>query len=148
MATKHNAIIADKSALVSLINPTEANHKRAVAEASRLQQERTTVVIGSDIFSETINLLGKKFGKSVAAEAAHALLKIDSQFVYVEITRELMQKAVAYFTNEKQSVSLTDCIVMALADSFATREIFGFDKQFEDAGYTRLQPDDPKREAA
>jgi len=29
---------------------------------------------------------------------------------------------------------------MALADEYGTRDIFGFDKQFEEAGYRRLEP--------
>jgi hypothetical protein len=29
---------------------------------------------------------------------------------------------------------------MALADEYFTSDIFGFDKQFEDAGYHRLTP--------
>jgi predicted nucleic acid-binding protein len=34
----------------------------------------------------------------------------------------------------------TDCIVMTVADDYGTKDIFGFDKQFEDSGYTRLEP--------
>jgi predicted nucleic acid-binding protein len=29
---------------------------------------------------------------------------------------------------------------MAVADDYGTKDIFGFDKQFEEAGYTRLEP--------
>ena len=29
---------------------------------------------------------------------------------------------------------------MTVADDYGTKEIFGFDKQFEDAGYRRLEP--------
>jgi hypothetical protein len=29
---------------------------------------------------------------------------------------------------------------MTVADDYDTKEIFGFDKQFEEAGYTRLEP--------
>jgi hypothetical protein len=29
---------------------------------------------------------------------------------------------------------------MVTADEYATHEIFGFDKQFEDTGYKRLEP--------
>jgi predicted nucleic acid-binding protein len=49
---------------------------------------------------------------------------------------------------ETTSHSLTDCIVMALADHYSTKDIFGFDKQFEDAGYHRPEPSTEWREAA
>jgi predicted nucleic acid-binding protein len=37
---------------------------------------------------------------------------------------------------------------MALADHYNTKDIFGFDKQFEDAGYSRLEPSTEWKEAA
>ena len=46
----------------------------------------------------------------------------------------------AKFKDQPSGVSLTDCIVMAVADDYGTKDIFGFDKQFEDAGYKRLEP--------
>ncbi len=33
-----------------------------------------------------------------------------------------------------------DCIVMTVADHYDTKDIFGFDRQFKDAGYRRLEP--------
>jgi hypothetical protein len=44
--------------------------------------------------------------------------------------------------NIPEAVSFTDCIVMAVADDYGTPDIFGFDKQFQDAGYRRLEPAD------
>ena len=48
--------------------------------------------------------------------------------------------ALEKFADLPHAVSLTDCLVMATADAYGTKEIFGFDKQFADAGYTRLTP--------
>jgi predicted nucleic acid-binding protein len=44
------------------------------------------------------------------------------------------------FETLPNAVSFTDCIVMAVADDYGTPDIFGFDKQFQDAGYHRLEP--------
>src|SRR5438270_836991 len=38
--------------------------------------------------------------------------------------------------------------VKAPADEYATLDTFGFDKQFEDAGYTRLKPSTDWKQAA
>jgi predicted nucleic acid-binding protein len=51
-------------------------------------------------------------------------------------TREAKEK----FAELPQSVGFTDCLVMATADEYETSDIFGFDKQFADAGYTRIAP--------
>ena len=50
------------------------------------------------------------------------------------------------FEAVSKAVSFTDCLVMAVADEYGTKDIFGFDKQFADAGYNRLAPasDSPK----
>jgi predicted nucleic acid-binding protein len=52
----------------------------------------------------------------------------------------LLTDALERFKTQPQGVSFTDCVVMAYADAFQTKDIFGFDKQFADAGYTRLSP--------
>jgi hypothetical protein len=64
----------------------------------------------------------------------------DSQFLVIPTELPQLHAALALFTQLKASVSFTDTIVMAVADEYHTKDIFGFDKQFEDAGYKRLTP--------
>jgi predicted nucleic acid-binding protein len=49
-------------------------------------------------------------------------------------------RALEKFKAQQPAVSLTDCLVMTIADDYGTKDIFGFDKQFEEAGYHRLEP--------
>jgi len=49
-------------------------------------------------------------------------------------------QALKMFEVVPPAVSFTDCIVMATANEYETPNIFGFDKQFEDAGFRRLEP--------
>jgi predicted nucleic acid-binding protein len=44
-------------------------------------------------------------------------------------------------------VSFTDCMVMVVADHYGTKDIFGFDMQFVDAGYNRLVGRENSRKA-
>jgi predicted nucleic-acid-binding protein len=67
------------------------------------------------------------------------LLRPGSQFILIE-TRPYLVAALEKFEDQSPAVSLTDCIVMTVADNYGTKDIFGFDKQFEDSGYTRLEP--------
>ncbi len=52
------------------------------------------------------------------------------------------------FEAQPRAVSLTDCIVMAIADEFGTKAIFGFDADHERNGYEILSrektPDPPR----
>jgi predicted nucleic acid-binding protein len=68
-----------------------------------------------------------------------SLLHPDSQFVIIEAISYL-ETALEKFRSESPAVSFTDCIVMAVADYYGVKEIFGSDKQFEEAGYARLKP--------
>lgn len=140
-------IIADSSALVSLATTTDHNHKVATEAALRLREANRPIIVPSDILVETINILGKRSGHATAVKTADSLLSPESQFVIIETTSYL-EIALEKFKRESQAVSLTDCIVMAVADYYSTKEIFGFDKQFENAGYVRLKPSTDWKEAA
>jgi hypothetical protein len=145
--TTEQPIIADSSALVSLATDTDHNHKPATEATFRLRQADRPIILPSDVLVETVNILGKRSGHETAIKAADRLLRPGSQFILVETTSHL-EAALEKFKKESPAVSLTDCIVMAVADYYGTKEIFGFDKQFENAGYHRLKPSVDWKEAA
>jgi predicted nucleic acid-binding protein len=77
METKHKlTIVADSSALVSLIVITDSNHDRATQFIEHLASV-DSVVIPSEIFAEALNLLGKKFGHDQALQAAYSFLEAE-----------------------------------------------------------------------
>jgi predicted nucleic acid-binding protein len=145
--TTEQPIIADTSALVSLATETDHNHVPATKAAAGYREAQRPIILPSDVLVETVNILGKRSSHETALKAADALLQPGSQFVLVETTSRI-EAALEKFKDQSQAVSLTDCIVMALADHYNTKDIFGFDKQFEDAGYSRLEPSTEWKEAA
>jgi predicted nucleic acid-binding protein len=140
METKSKRTIADSSALVSLIVTTDSNHERALEEARRLSSTQGLIILPSSVLLETVDILGKKVSHEVAAGALRWFRDHDSQFVIVQTTMEQINEALVIFEKQKESVSFADCVVMAVADQYDTKDVFGFDKQFEDAGYRRLTP--------
>jgi predicted nucleic acid-binding protein len=89
-----------------------------------------------DVFVEFLNILGRKAGHTAALAA---VAELTPPFLVLREQSSVTQ-ALKKFEAVPQAVSFTDCLVMAVADEYATLDIFGFDKQFEDAGYRRLQP--------
>lgn len=140
-------IIADTSALVSLAIDTDHNHRPATEAAAQLRNASRPLLLPSDVFVETINILGKRSGHETALKAADSLLRSGSQFILIGTT-SYIEPALEKFKGQSPGVSFTDCIVMAVADEYGTREIFGFDKQFVDAGYRRIAPSTEWKEAA
>ena len=132
-------LVADTSALVSLATKTDHNHGPAVAAAANLRKMQRSIILPTDVLSETLNVLGKRSGRQTALQAAANLLHERGQFVLLETTAHI-PAALDKFTRLPPAVSFTDCLVMAVADHYRTRDIFGFDKQFADAGYRRLTP--------
>jgi predicted nucleic acid-binding protein len=137
--TVDNPIIADTSGLVSLAIETDHNHKPAMKAASELREVSQPVILPFDVLVETINVLGKQINHEIALGTAGELLRPGGQFILIE-TRPYLVAALQKFKDQSGAVSLTDCIVMSVADDYGTKDIFGFDMQFKDAGYNRLTP--------
>ena len=132
-------IIADTSALVSLATHTDHNHIPAKEAVARLRDVSRPIILPADIFVETVNVLGKRSGHETALKAAAELLRPGSQFILIE-TMPYLHRALERFKDQAPGVSLTDCMVMVVADEYGTKDIFGFDMQFVEAGYRRLEP--------
>jgi predicted nucleic acid-binding protein len=134
--SSQGVIIADTSGLVSLFSPDDQNHQVAVEAAKKLRNEPKDILIPSAVFVEFLNVLGRKASHSVALDAASELTP---PFLILSEPQDNTH-ALKKFAKLPESVSFTDCLVMAAADEYYTPDIFGFDKQFEDAGYHRLTP--------
>jgi predicted nucleic acid-binding protein len=118
--TINQPIIADSSALVSLAVETDHNHKPAITASEVLRETSRPLILPVDAFVETINILGKKSGHDTALKAAGDLLRPDSQFLLVE-TKPYLARALEKFKDQAEGVSLTDCIVMVIADHYGTK---------------------------
>ena len=132
-----SSIVADSSALVSLALSTDSNHKQAVLLARQIEKNNKTLILPGEIFAEIINILGKKVSKEIAVFTANKILKSDL-FQIIESSNAQRLSALEKFQKQPRSVSFTDCVVMASADHFDTKDIFGFDEIFKKNGYVRL----------
>lgn len=130
--------IADSSWLISLFIATDSNYKSALRIRNEFEEHSGTLHIPSEVFSETINILGKKFGHTSSSIVANKILALDD-FIITESNHEIRMNAVAKFKKQPASVSFTDCLVMAFADHLETKEIFGFDRSFSQNGYQLLK---------
>ncbi len=129
-----SSIIADSSGLISLTIPTDSNYIRAIELSTCIERDNKVVYIPTEVFSETINTMDKKFGHSLSCEYAQKVLTADTYQV-IDSSEEIRTKALEIFKNQSHSVSFTDCIVMAVADFYETKLIFGFDEIFKRNGY-------------
>jgi predicted nucleic acid-binding protein len=113
---------------------SDTNHQRALAAATKLATKQSLIIIPGEIFAETVNLLGKKFGHANAVRMAQKLLG-SPDFLVIDTEEGTRLDALQLFQDTPSGVSFTDCLVMATADKYETREIFGFDSIFSKKGY-------------
>jgi predicted nucleic acid-binding protein len=127
-------IIADSSALVSLLHPDDANHEKANALVESLERTTGKVLIPTEVFTETINVIGRNLGHKLAILAAGELMASET-FYTDSSNHNILASSLNLFAKQPESVSLTDCLVMATADFYGTDTIFGFDDTFSRNGY-------------
>lgn len=130
-------VIIDTSAFISLGTITDSNYKRAQNVSIHIKEQNRTIIVPGDIFTETMNVVGRKVGHKAAIMQANDIF-LDQSLTIVEMTSQVRQNALDKFRTQPESVSLTDCLVMALADFYDTKEIFGFDRAFRKNGYIRI----------
>jgi predicted nucleic acid-binding protein len=139
-------VVADTSGLMSLLIDTDANHHKALALSASFDENPGAVIIPSHVFSELMNVVGKKLGHQVAVSIGHRILS-DPTYLILESDEELTE-AIERFAQQASSVSFTDCLVMALADRLETKLIFGFDEVFRKNGYQLPTATENQQEAA
>ena len=126
-------VVADTSGLMSLLIDTDANHQKALAQSTLFDESPGAVIIPSHVFTELMNVLGKKLGHKIAVSTGKQIIA-NPNYLIIESDEELAE-ALERFAKQPASVSFTDCIVMALADRLGTLLIFGFDEVFAKNGY-------------
>jgi predicted nucleic acid-binding protein len=138
MVKSDHYLIADTSGLISLASPTDRNHQAATAAANDLRGQQQAILIPYDVFAETMNVAGRRLGHSNAVALA-SYLRTTSLFAIFDVNDPTRQLALDRFDKLPESISYTDCMVMAVADEYHTRRIFGFDEDFSQRGYSILR---------
>lgn len=131
-----NAVVIDSSALISLASIDDSNHKKALDVVKGLEEKQKAIVLPGEVFTETLNIVGKKMGRLKQLELGQDLLS--GSMVLIDTTTKVRKAAFDKLQKSASSTSFTDCLVMAAADSLETEEIFGFDQVFKKSGYVRV----------
>lgn len=136
--TERFILIADSSALFALASRIDSTHQKAKRIAQQFSKTEGSIIVPSEIFFETINTIWKKITKTQALITGADILT-SKTYSIIETTSELRALALDIFKRQtSKNVSFTDCLVMAFADQFKTKTIFGFDESFKKNGFLRL----------
>lgn len=135
-----SVVVADSSALISLASVTDSNHELAKKVSGEIGENSDFLIVPGEVLTETVNVFGRKISHDLAASLANEIISSED-LLLMETTADIRSVALAKFINSADSVSFTDCLVMAFADHSKTKLIFGFDEIFRKKGYLRVGVD-------
>jgi predicted nucleic acid-binding protein len=134
-------VILDSSALIAQINLNDLWHETADETAGFIARTDRQAILPSEVLAETLNRIGNNIGRQQAFLAGKALLArhttrdillVQSDLDIIDASLELLKTV---RVPQDKRVSFVDCLVMAYANLYDTREIFGFDSVFVQNGY-------------
>jgi predicted nucleic acid-binding protein len=134
-------VILDSSALIAQINLKDIWHKKADETAEFIAQTDREVILPYEVFAETLNRIGNNIGRQETYLAGKALLARDAtgDIQLNQSNPGLLAASLELLKTVKETqdkrASFVDCLVMATANFYHTREIFGFDAVFVQNGY-------------
>ena len=123
--------IIDTDAMLALINPTDALHKKAKALLGQLYAQNAHLFILPTTLSEFSLLSVSRFGLAKTKDVVRVWTEGVSQEL-LEIDDALTQAAVKlFFYQTSKKESMFDCFVMAAAQKYRADCIFSFDRGYQ-----------------
>jgi hypothetical protein len=128
------AVLWDSSAILALVDASDADHARAAAIARELASERRPCFVTNYVEVETHALLLRKLGRAIALKwlLSAGLPVVRASPAEEEKARELL----ARFSDKDWS--LCDAISFALMEVRGVRAAFSFDRHFAQRGRFRV----------
>ncbi len=132
-------IFVDTGAFLGRYLPADQHHAQALQGWRRVQMERIPFITSNLVLSETLTLLGRFAGYRFAAETGR-LIYASPAGASVRAEKDDERQAVELLEKyADQKISFCDCVSFVLMRKRGVREVFGFDRHFETAGF-RLWP--------
>jgi len=131
-------VLVDTSALVALYLEDDAEHQRAADTLAGLRVKKRSLLATTDVFDETVTLVRRWGGYAHAIRAGEALRQSRILEV-VQVSDGDREAAWSLFKEYKNlELSFTDCTSAAIMSRLELEEVFTFDSDFREFGYTSI----------
>jgi predicted nucleic acid-binding protein len=134
-------VILDSSALIAQINVKDLWHQKANAISEFIERTDRKVILPAEVMAETLNRIGNNIGRQDAVLAGKALLERNEtgDMLITHSNTDILAATLNLLKTIQEPpdkrASFVDCLVMASASFYDTREIFGFDAVFGKNGF-------------
>ncbi|MDZ7586495.1 MAG: PIN domain-containing protein [Patescibacteria group bacterium] len=131
-------MLIDSDALIGLRVSRDAHNREAIKILKVLKEMGESLVTSWQVVDETATKLSYFTTHKKANEFLDWVFKTNIKVVYVD--DQLARKAVKKFKKQtSKRVSLTDCTNMVIAEEMGVKQIFSFDKHYEQNGLELLK---------
>lgn len=122
-------IFVDASYYISLLKPSDSNHKTALALAK--QYEKEELMTSQAVLGEVATVGSQRYNKEATVAFIEGILGEGTTMIVLE-QRELVDRAWEIFKNvTKKDVSWVDCYSLAIIEAYKIPTVFTFDKDFK-----------------
>jgi predicted nucleic acid-binding protein len=134
-------VILDSSALIAQLNVNDLWHKKANTISEYIERTDRKVILPAEVLAETLNRIGNNIGRQDAVLAGNALLERNEwgDVLITHSNTEILSATLTLLNSVQEPsdkrASFIDCLVMATAAFYDTREVFGFDTVFGKNGF-------------
>jgi predicted nucleic acid-binding protein len=145
-------VILDSSALIAQINVKDLWHKKANTVSEFIERTDRQVILPAEVLAETLNRIGNNVGRQDAVLSGNALVERNEtgDILITQSNMEIISATLNLLKTvsepQDKRASFVDCLVMATAAFYDTREIFGFDAVFGKNGFQL--PGEAEKQAA
>lgn len=127
-------VFADTSALYSLLDRSDANHKRAVVAWTGLLNDYQRFLTSNYVLVESLALTQTRLGMDAVRLLQEDILPvINIHFVDREIHRSGIS---AVLSAGRRNLSFVDCVSFEIMRTFGIKSAFTFDPHFKEQGFT------------
>jgi predicted nucleic acid-binding protein len=133
--------LLSSSALIAQLNVKDLWHKKANTISDYIERTDRKVILPAEVLAETLNRIGNNIGRQEAVLAGTALLERNEtgDVLITHSNTEILSATLTLLNSvqepQDKRTSFVDCLVMATAAFYDTREIFGFDAVFGKNGF-------------
>lgn len=121
-------LFIDASAYLSLLNPQDNNHQKAVDLANKYAQKK--LVTSQSVLGEVLTVGSMRFDKKTTLKFVEKILQ--SQTLIVTETQSLITAALDIFKKvDSKNISWVDCYSQAIINHYQIKEVFTFGKDFK-----------------
>lgn len=122
-------IFVDSSYYISLLKPSDSNHKAALALAKH--HEREELMTSQVILGEVATVGSQRYNKEATVAFIEGILRAQTTMIILE-KRELVDRAWEIFKRvTKKNVSWVDCYSLAIIEAYKIKTVLTFDKELK-----------------